>query len=126
VDRLAGGAGLLRAEMKLPGLAWLELHVGLDDDGRTTYRQRMIFQPLGPARTARSSAGRHDRRRQEDSAAFLIAARVSGMPRWAALVRSAIWVPASGPYRSWKPAMPVGKKFQVSVSVVPPPAGANV
>ena len=37
----------LRAEMKLPGLAWLELHVGLDDDGRTTYRQRMIFQPRG-------------------------------------------------------------------------------
>src|ERR1700761_3405364 len=37
----------LRAEMKLPGLAWLELHVGLDDDGRTMYRQRMIFQPRG-------------------------------------------------------------------------------
>ncbi len=37
----------LRAEMKLPGLAWLELHVGRDDDGRTTYRQRAIFQPHG-------------------------------------------------------------------------------
>ena len=39
----------LRAEMKLPGLAWLELRVGRDDDGRTTYRQRAIFQPRGLA-----------------------------------------------------------------------------
>jgi uncharacterized protein YbjT (DUF2867 family) len=39
----------LRAEMKLPGLAWLELHVGRDDDGRTSYRQRAIFQPRGLA-----------------------------------------------------------------------------
>ena len=37
----------LRAEMKLPGLAWLELYVGRDDDGRTSYRQRAIFQPHG-------------------------------------------------------------------------------
>jgi uncharacterized protein YbjT (DUF2867 family) len=37
----------LRAEMKLPGLAWLELYVGRDDDDRTTYRQRAIFQPHG-------------------------------------------------------------------------------
>jgi uncharacterized protein YbjT (DUF2867 family) len=37
----------LRAEMKLPGVAWLELHVGTDDDGRTIYRQRAIFQPRG-------------------------------------------------------------------------------
>ena len=37
----------LRAEMKLPGLAWLELHVGRDDDGRTSFRQRAIFQPHG-------------------------------------------------------------------------------
>jgi uncharacterized protein YbjT (DUF2867 family) len=37
----------LRAEMKLPGLAWLELHVGRDEDGRTSYRQRAIFQPHG-------------------------------------------------------------------------------
>jgi hypothetical protein len=37
----------LRAEMKLPGLAWLELYVGRDPDGRTTYRQRAIFQPRG-------------------------------------------------------------------------------
>ncbi|MBV9795145.1 MAG: SDR family oxidoreductase [Actinobacteria bacterium] len=48
----------LRAEMKLPGLAWLELHVGKDDDGQTTYRQRVIFQPRGLAGQAywRSSA----------------------------------------------------------------------
>jgi uncharacterized protein YbjT (DUF2867 family) len=39
----------LRAEMKLPGLAWLELYVGRDDDGRTSYRQRAIFQPRGLA-----------------------------------------------------------------------------
>jgi uncharacterized protein YbjT (DUF2867 family) len=37
----------LRAEMKLPGLAWLEMHVGRDDEGRTSYRQRAIFQPRG-------------------------------------------------------------------------------
>jgi uncharacterized protein YbjT (DUF2867 family) len=39
----------LRAEMKLPGLAWLELSVGQDSAGRTTYRQRAIFQPRGLA-----------------------------------------------------------------------------
>jgi uncharacterized protein YbjT (DUF2867 family) len=39
----------LRAEMKLPGLAWLELQIGQDDDGQTTYRQRAIFQPRGLA-----------------------------------------------------------------------------
>ncbi|HEY0718251.1 MAG TPA: SDR family oxidoreductase [Streptosporangiaceae bacterium] len=39
----------LRAEMKLPGLAWLELHVGQDEEGRTSYRQRAIFQPRGLA-----------------------------------------------------------------------------
>ncbi len=39
----------LRAEMKLPGLAWLELYVGRDDDGRIVYRQRAIFQPHGLA-----------------------------------------------------------------------------
>ncbi|HEY2523244.1 MAG TPA: SDR family oxidoreductase [Streptosporangiaceae bacterium] len=51
----------LRAEMKLPGLAWLELHVGRDGSGRTTYRQRVIFQPRGLAGQAywRSSAVFH-------------------------------------------------------------------
>jgi len=39
----------LRAEMKMPGLAWLELWVGQDDQGRTTYRQRAIFHPRGLA-----------------------------------------------------------------------------
>jgi uncharacterized protein YbjT (DUF2867 family) len=39
----------LRAEMKLPGLAWLELSAGQDSDGRTTYRQRAIFRPRGLA-----------------------------------------------------------------------------
>src|ERR1700748_2225867 len=39
----------LRAEMKLPGLAWLELSVGQDSDGLTTYRQRAIFRPRGLA-----------------------------------------------------------------------------
>ena len=39
----------LRAEMKLPGLAWLEMAVGRDHDGLTTYSQRAIFQPRGLA-----------------------------------------------------------------------------
>jgi uncharacterized protein YbjT (DUF2867 family) len=39
----------LRAEMKLPGLAWLELSVGKDYDGMTTYSQRAIFRPQGLA-----------------------------------------------------------------------------
>ena len=39
----------LRAEMKLPGLAWLELWVGQDPEGLTTYRQRAIFRPRGLA-----------------------------------------------------------------------------
>jgi uncharacterized protein YbjT (DUF2867 family) len=39
----------LRAEMRLPGLAWLELVVGADDDGRTRFRQRAIFHPHGLA-----------------------------------------------------------------------------
>jgi uncharacterized protein YbjT (DUF2867 family) len=39
----------LRAEMKLPGLAWLELSIGQGDDGLLTYNQRAIFQPRGLA-----------------------------------------------------------------------------
>jgi hypothetical protein len=38
----------LRAEMKLPGLAWLELGVATND-GATSYTQRAIFQPRGLA-----------------------------------------------------------------------------
>ncbi|MGV9253304.1 SDR family oxidoreductase [Streptomyces sp. NPDC003697] len=44
----------LRAEMRLPGLAWLELCVEHDEDGgtaraggRTRYRQRALFHPHG-------------------------------------------------------------------------------
>ncbi|NKI40980.1 SDR family oxidoreductase [Streptomyces physcomitrii] len=39
----------LRAEMRLPGLAWLELSVGKDAAGRTQYRQRALFHPHGLA-----------------------------------------------------------------------------
>ena len=37
----------LRAEMKLPGLAWLDLMVDSDDQGRTIYRQRATYRPVG-------------------------------------------------------------------------------
>ena len=37
----------LRAEMRLPGLAWLELVVDSDDAGRTLFRQRALFHPHG-------------------------------------------------------------------------------
>lgn len=39
----------LRAEMRLPGLAWLELIIDTDDQGRTLFRQRALFHPQGPA-----------------------------------------------------------------------------
>lgn len=39
----------LRAEMRLPGLAWLELWVTTGSDGRTYYRQRALFHPHGLA-----------------------------------------------------------------------------
>jgi uncharacterized protein YbjT (DUF2867 family) len=42
----------LRAEMRLPGLAWLELIVETDDGrptGRTVFRQRALFHPRGLA-----------------------------------------------------------------------------
>ncbi|WP_326598195.1 SDR family oxidoreductase [Streptomyces sp. NBC_01803] len=39
----------LRAEMRLPGLAWLELTVRQDEAGRTVYGQRALFQPRGLA-----------------------------------------------------------------------------
>ena len=42
----------LRAEMRLPGLAWLELIVDTDDSlptGRTVFRQRALFHPRGLA-----------------------------------------------------------------------------
>jgi uncharacterized protein YbjT (DUF2867 family) len=37
----------LRAEMKVPGLAWLELSVDDGPDGTVTYHQRAIFHPRG-------------------------------------------------------------------------------
>ena len=40
----------LRAEMRLPGLAWLEFHVEHDPvDGATVLRQRATFAPHGLA-----------------------------------------------------------------------------
>ncbi|WP_245793864.1 SDR family oxidoreductase [Streptomyces pini] len=37
----------LRAEMRLPGLAWLELRADRGPDGETVYRQRALFHPHG-------------------------------------------------------------------------------
>jgi uncharacterized protein YbjT (DUF2867 family) len=37
----------LRAEMRLPGLAWLELQVGTTQGGETTFSQRALFHPRG-------------------------------------------------------------------------------
>ncbi|MFF8957324.1 SDR family oxidoreductase [Streptomyces sp. NPDC014894] len=37
----------LRAEMRLPGLAWLEMRAERDGTGRTRYRQRALFHPRG-------------------------------------------------------------------------------
>lgn len=37
----------LRAEMRLPGLAWLEMYAEQDETGRTRYRQRALFHPHG-------------------------------------------------------------------------------
>ncbi len=49
VEEVTSGSLLrLRAEMKLPGLAWLELGVSTAG-GATTYTQRAIFQPRGLA-----------------------------------------------------------------------------
>jgi uncharacterized protein YbjT (DUF2867 family) len=39
----------LRAEMRLPGLAWLELVIDTDDKSRTIFRQRALFHPQGLA-----------------------------------------------------------------------------
>ncbi len=37
----------LRAEMRVPGLAWLDLVVDEDDQGRTVFRQKAYFHPRG-------------------------------------------------------------------------------
>lgn len=39
----------LRAEMRLPGLAWLELSAAPDGDGHSRFRQRALFHPRGLA-----------------------------------------------------------------------------
>ncbi|MCG5439296.1 SDR family oxidoreductase [Micromonospora foliorum] len=39
----------LRAEMRLPGRAWLEMRVLSADDGRSRYQQRAVFLPRGLA-----------------------------------------------------------------------------
>ncbi|KQO36688.1 SDR family oxidoreductase [Aeromicrobium sp. Leaf245] len=37
----------LRAEMRVPGLAWLELQVGSTEGGSTTFHHRALFHPRG-------------------------------------------------------------------------------
>lgn len=37
----------LRAEMRVPGLAWLDLGIEIDEHGRTRFRQRAVFAPRG-------------------------------------------------------------------------------
>ncbi|MEU0133044.1 SDR family oxidoreductase [Streptomyces sp. NPDC006296] len=37
----------LRAEMRLPGLAWLDMYAETSEEGRTRYRQRAVFHPRG-------------------------------------------------------------------------------
>ncbi|UGQ15048.1 SDR family oxidoreductase [Yinghuangia sp. ASG 101] len=37
----------LRAEMRLPGRAWLEMYAETDTEGRSRYRQRALFHPRG-------------------------------------------------------------------------------
>lgn len=50
VERLDPGSLLrLRAEMKVPGQAWLEFAVDADGDGGSRYTQRAIFFPSGLA-----------------------------------------------------------------------------
>ena len=50
VEELTPGRLLrLRAEMRLPGLAWLELAVERAPDGTTRYSQRALFHPRGLA-----------------------------------------------------------------------------
>jgi uncharacterized protein YbjT (DUF2867 family) len=50
VEELLDGQLLrLRAEMKLPGAAWLELRVETDEQGGTLFVQRALFHPRGLA-----------------------------------------------------------------------------
>jgi hypothetical protein len=48
VEKIEHGSLLrLRAEMKVPGGAWLEMTVAPGDDGGSHYRQRAVFFPQG-------------------------------------------------------------------------------
>ncbi len=48
VERIDSGSFLrLRAEMRIPGRAWLEMSVEPADDGGSVYRQRAVFFPTG-------------------------------------------------------------------------------
>jgi uncharacterized protein YbjT (DUF2867 family) len=50
VEEIEPGALLrLRAEMRLPGRAWLEMRADAGDGGGTRYRQRAVFLPRGLA-----------------------------------------------------------------------------
>jgi hypothetical protein len=50
VERVEPGRLLrLRAEMRVPGLAWLDLQCEPGDDGGARYRQRAVFFPSGLA-----------------------------------------------------------------------------
>ncbi len=46
-ERLPRKVLRLRAEMKMPGLAWLELQVEVDANGDTVYHQRAVYHPIG-------------------------------------------------------------------------------
>lgn len=61
-----------------------------------------------------------------DSATLLIAARVAGIPWWAASVRSAICAGASSPNRSSNLAIPPGRNSHDSVTSVPSSTGVKV
>jgi uncharacterized protein YbjT (DUF2867 family) len=48
VEEIVDGELLrLRAEMRLPGRAWLDLGIERDDEGRTVFHQRAVFAPKG-------------------------------------------------------------------------------
>ncbi|MDI6097803.1 SDR family oxidoreductase [Actinoplanes sp. NEAU-A12] len=50
VEEIEPGSLLrLRAEMRVPGRAWLEMRAETDGDGRSVYRQRAVFLPRGLA-----------------------------------------------------------------------------
>src|SRR6185369_12164512 len=50
VEEIVPGSLLrLRAEMKLPGRAWLEMRAAADEKGGARYEQRAVFLPRGLA-----------------------------------------------------------------------------